>query len=98
MRNRIQLLAMAYVLAACWSCGPQSDQQYRLLSEGADWPAYGGGTSGNRYSPLNQIDTSNVGALEVAWQFDTGENTPEGGKGHEIQCQPIVVDGVVYAT
>lgn len=54
-----------------------------------DWPAYGGTVEQTRYSPLRQIDTSNVARLEVAWTYDTGET---GG----LQTQPIVVDGVLY--
>ncbi len=96
--NRIQLLVIAYLLLSIGGCRPKNEEQYRLLEVGSDWPVYGGGTSGNRYSPLEQIHAGNVAALEIAWQFDTGENTPQEGKGYEIQCQPIVVDGVVYAT
>ena len=55
------------------------------------WPALGGGPQGIRYSPLDQIDRTNVRQLEVAWTFDSGE---EGG----LQAAPIVVDGVVYTT
>ncbi len=57
---------------------------------GRDWPAYGGGPAGLRYSPLRQIDRSNVSRLKVAWSFDT-----EDGAG-DPQTQPIMVHGVVY--
>ena len=30
------------------------------IETGKDWPAYGGNKAGNRYSPLNQINTGNV--------------------------------------
>ncbi|MES1260093.1 MAG: PQQ-binding-like beta-propeller repeat protein, partial [Acidobacteriota bacterium] len=56
----------------------------------ADWPAYGGGPAGTRYSPLKQIDRSNVSKLEVAWTYDTAD-----GPG-DPQTQPIVVNGVLY--
>ncbi len=63
----------------------------------ADWPNYGGNPAGNRYSPLTQINVQTVSKLELAWTFDTGENKdPE--KGMDIQCQPIVIDGVLYGT
>ncbi len=65
---------------------------------GVDWPGYGGNKAGNRYSPLDQIDTGNVGRLGLAWTYDTGENTDSTGRGHEIQCQPIVVNGILYGT
>jgi quinoprotein glucose dehydrogenase len=65
---------------------------------GVDWPNYGGNRAGNRYSPLDQVDLTNVAHLKVAWTYDTGENTDSTGRGHEIQCQPIVVDGILYGT
>ena len=53
-----------------------------------DWPRYGG-TAGDHYSRLAQINRENVSHLEVAWQFDTGE---AGG----LQSSPIIVGGVLY--
>ena len=57
-----------------------------------DWPAYGGNAAGTRFSPLNQIDKTNVGRLQIAWQFDSKE-----GPVTRFQAQPIVVDGIVYS-
>jgi quinoprotein glucose dehydrogenase len=54
-----------------------------------DWREYGG-HQGTRYSPLTQIDRTNVANLEVAWTYDTGET---GG----LQTQPLMVGGLVYA-
>jgi len=54
-----------------------------------DWPAYGGGPANIHYSPLAQINRSNVKQLEIAWTFDTGE---QGG----LQTSPIIVGGVLY--
>src|SRR5436305_11308027 len=56
----------------------------------ADWPGYGGGPAGIRYSTLKQIDRSNVAKLQVAWSYDTAD-----GPG-DPQTQPIVVKGVLY--
>lgn len=63
-----------------------------------DWPAYGGNKAGNRYSDLTQINTGNVHQLQPAWSFDTGENNDSTKRGMDIQCQPIVVNGVLYGT
>lgn len=63
-----------------------------------DWPTYGGNNAGSRYSPLTQINTQNVNKLQLAWTFDTGENSDPAERGMDIQCQPIVVKGVLYAT
>jgi quinoprotein glucose dehydrogenase len=57
--------------------------------EQQDWPAYGGAPENNHYSPLAQINRSNVRQLAVAWSFDTEE---EGG----LQTTPLIVEGVLY--
>jgi quinoprotein glucose dehydrogenase len=44
----------------------------------SDWPRYARDLSGTRYSPLDQIDTANVGGLDTAWTFRL---RPEGGAG-----------------
>ena len=46
-----------------------------------------------RYSPLDQINRGNVSTLQQAWRFDSGDEY----EGSELQCNPIVVDGVMYA-
>ena len=60
----------------------------------ADWPHYGGSPEQTRYSPLAQIDRENVKHLKVAWTYDTGDAFD----GSEMQCQPVVAHGVLYAT
>jgi len=54
-----------------------------------DWPRYGGTPENDHYSRLAQINRENVGRLQVAWQFDTGE---PGG----LQTSPVIVNGVLY--
>ena len=55
----------------------------------ADWFVYGGNKSGQRYSPLTQINRSNVKQLKVAWTFDTQE---AGG----LQTHPLVIDRILF--
>jgi quinoprotein glucose dehydrogenase len=68
-----------------------SDKRQKLPKKNAghDWPIYGGTSENNHYSPLTQINRSNVQRLKVAWSFDTEE---PGG----LQTSPIVVEGVLY--
>ena len=54
----------------------------------------GGTPDNNRYSGLDQINRDNVGRLEVAWTYDTGDALDRS----EMQCNPLIVDGVLYAT
>lgn len=65
------------------------------LAAGADknWAVYGGGDQ-IRYSTLDQLNTANVKQLQVAWTFDTRDAFADS----EFQCNPLIVDGVLYAT
>lgn len=64
-------------------------QQPGPAARTVDWPVYGGQAAGDRYSPLTQIDRSNVSRMEVAWQFDSGEVG-------QIETSPIVVGRTLY--
>jgi quinoprotein glucose dehydrogenase len=55
------------------------------------WLRSHGNSAGTRYSSLKQIDTSNVGKLQVAWIYRSGD-----GKAN-IQCNPVIANGVMYA-
>lgn len=59
------------------------------------WATYAGTKDGNRYSSNNQITIDNVSRLEVAWTYTTGDKDPNNRS--EIQCNPIVVDNILYA-
>ena len=69
-------------------------------SADADWPTYNRDLAGTRYSPLDQIDASNVGSLEEVWsyRFHPEDGFIEGPSPAELfqQVTPIVVDGVMY--
>src|SRR5690606_26452408 len=71
-----------------------------IIPTGKDWPNYGGNNAGNRYSPLNQINTENVKNLKVAWMYDASEPVDPNSTGpqrvKQIQTQPIVVHGILY--
>lgn len=66
--------------------------------ESTDWARYGGNYAGNRYSPLDQINAGNISELEVAWMYNSADELEEGQRPRQIQCQPIMVDGVLYGT
>ena len=65
-------------------------------SSGSEWPCYGGNEAASRYSPLDQIDRSNVAGLGVAWTHHTGDHITRPAT--TIECTPIVVAGVMYLT
>ena len=86
LRNGALICAVIGSLVA--SCSPVQD-------ESVSWSGYGGDAKQIRYSPIAQLNASNVGKLEVAWTFHTGDTL---GPYSQLQCNPIVVDGVFYAT
>ncbi len=83
-----------YFLAAVMLAG-LSGKEIRV-DGGTDWPTYLGDKERTHFSPLRQIDTTNVGQLEAAWTFHCGNLKPNARS--QIQCSPIIVDGVLYAT
>ena len=64
-----------------------------MMRTGADWPAWGGTDSSQRYTPLTQINRDNVGQLERAWTFRTGD-LPEERWGAETT--PLKIGDTVY--
>ncbi|OLY92832.1 quinoprotein glucose dehydrogenase [Cnuella takakiae] len=62
----------------------------------AGWNSYGGSKEKIQYSSLSQVDTNNVQNLEVAWTYRTGDMDTVNNS--QIQCNPLVVDGVLYGT
>ena len=76
-----------------------------VSSYGADWPSYGGDNGSQKYSPLDQIDASNVGSLTTAWSWDSVDNATVANNVREenframpagFKATPIVIDGVMY--
>ena len=56
-----------------------------------EWITHGRTYAETRFSPLRQIDSTNVKNLGLAWSFDT--DTTRG-----LEATPIIVDGVMYTT
>ncbi len=61
------------------------------------WKIKGGTADGIQYSQLDQINKENVHQLKVAWSYQSGEADTINNR-TQIQCNPIVVDGVLYGT
>ena len=57
---------------------------------GDDWLTYGISQAETRFSPLTDINTTNVKNLNLAWSYDVGS----GGGGQE--ATPIVANGIIY--
>jgi alcohol dehydrogenase (cytochrome c) len=66
-------------------------QQDLLELAGKNWPSYNGDYSGQRYSSLRDINTTNVSQLRAAWVFHA-ENSSR------LEVTPVVSNGVMYIT
>ena len=78
-------------IAAILICAPAlAAAQGRTVN----WPVYGGSTDNIHYSTLDQITPANVARLQVAWTYQTRDEF----RGSEMQANPIVIDGILYAT
>ncbi len=86
--KRILTVGMAAVaLGLGASAGAEGGADYRA------WEGYLGGGDSSQYSSLDQIDKSNVGKLELAWEFDAGAL----GQGHYgFRYNPTIIEGVMY--
>jgi quinohemoprotein ethanol dehydrogenase len=61
-----------------------------------NWPTVGGNLRNERYSPLTQIDTSNVSQLKGVWR--THLNGSGVAAKYSAESQPVVYKGVIYVT
>jgi quinoprotein glucose dehydrogenase len=76
------------LLVALFSC--KSKKEYTT------WSHYKGSPESIHYSSLDEIDTTNVTQLQVAWVYHTGDGDTIHNS--QIQCNPIIVDSSVYGT
>ena len=56
-----------------------------------NWLTYSGDYSSHHYSPLSQINRTNVARLKLAWMYQIGSR-------QHFEATPLVVDGVMYLT
>jgi alcohol dehydrogenase (cytochrome c) len=88
----VAVAAAAVLLLA--GCG--SDGGSEMAGAGSDWSTNGGTMTNQRYSTLDEIDTSNVAQLKGVWR--THLNGSGVAAKYSGESQPIVQDGVIYIT
>src|SRR5690242_6650858 len=93
MKKRTISAIVMLLAFACWRMDAQVtfDRILRASNEPQNWLSYSGGYYSQRYSPLRQIDSSNVKKLELKWLL---QNQVAGA----WQSSPLVVDGIMYVT
>lgn len=91
--------ALALLMASCSGGGADNkatdttgiDGARIIKASGEEWLSYGRTYDEQRFSPLDQINTGNVGELGLAWYADL-----DTARGQE--ATPLVIDGKIYVT
>jgi quinoprotein glucose dehydrogenase len=99
-RNWVCGLSLAFGLAICMRPAVVRDATAPI----EEWPAYGNDAGSSRYSPLREIAKDNVGGLQVAWTYRTGDvsDSPGMWNGQKVwarstfEATPLLVDGTLY--
>jgi alcohol dehydrogenase (cytochrome c) len=79
------------LIASSASAQVTSERLTNAPAEPQQWLMYSGAYDGSRFTPLDQINKTNVQRLSLQWVFQTGVR----GR-HETT--PLVIDGVMYLT
>lgn len=91
------VLLLFFTLAGCSSSGPEQEPaQQETIEDNDGWRTYAGSKKGNRYSSNEQINTGNVAQLQEVWRYSTQDKDVDNHS--QIQCNPIMVDGILYGT
>ncbi|HSV71287.1 MAG TPA: PQQ-binding-like beta-propeller repeat protein [Methylibium sp.] len=85
-RRWLTTIAAGLVAAACTPSVARAENS----DAAGNWTQYHRDHRGWRYSPLDQVNASNVKRLRVAWIHQPGDIT------QGMQSTPLAVDGVIY--
>lgn len=86
--NKTTYLCFALCCSLMFACETRHEHQ--------TWSVYRADAANSAYSALRQINKENVDQLRVAWTYHTGDAEP--GNRSTIQCNPIIVNGLMYVT
>ena len=102
MAKRAWVLGISLVCWVGWWPSPAHAQHGATNGE---WRSYGGDLGSTKYSPLDQIDRTNFGQLEIAWRWQSVDGAldlealrqtrPEIGI-RSLKATPLMVGGVLY--
>lgn len=93
MKRVVQLIALGIfsvvVVAGLLQAQVGFDRLLRTDKEPQNWLTYSGSNTGQRYSPLTQINPGNVKNLEIQWIWQAKSL-------EKFEATALVVDGVLY--
>lgn len=92
LNKSILVVSIIWLTGLIIGCKPDVDS----VNIHRTWSFYKGDETSSSYTPLNEINLSNVSQLENAWTFQMSD-LAHGEAPVSSQCNPIIVDGVMYA-
>lgn len=93
MNKLLQFFVFIFIFLGISSCLEKENSKFIT---GKNWPFYLGDNLNSHYSPLSQINKTNVTELKVAWEYHTGDLSLK--ENTQIQCNPIIIDGILYGS
>ena len=87
--NSVRVALLAAAATAVAGVAGANDDVLQATADASNWATQLGNYQGHRYSALDEINTGNVGDLQVKWTFSTGVL-----RGHE--GGPLVVGDTMY--
>jgi PQQ-dependent dehydrogenase (methanol/ethanol family) len=93
---RSPLLAVVGIVLAAWTVGARQTRRVddgalkNAANNGEEWLTYGRDYAEQRYSPLTQINASNVNRLGLAWSYEVGTG------GGPQEATPLFANGTIY--
>ncbi|WP_336516448.1 PQQ-binding-like beta-propeller repeat protein [Pollutibacter soli] len=88
--TRIGFTKLTFMFALIGMMACKSNESER------SWSVYKGDERSSSYSSLNQINAANVSQLKQVWTFEMND-LPASAQAANNQCNPIIVDGIMYA-
>ena len=97
-RLALRAVPVAALLVAGLAVMPQLSGQStgQPSTANGEWPMYTADLRGSKYSPLDEVNSTNFSKLEVAWRFKTDNLGPRPET--KLEGTPIMVKGMLYAT
>src|SRR6201997_1857102 len=89
MRKLLLATGLGALAAFAAGSAAANDELNRMSQNPAEWAMPTGDYANTRYSKLKQINSTNVGKLQVAWTFSTGVL-----RGHE--GGPLIIGNIMY--
>ncbi|MBC7826534.1 MAG: pyrroloquinoline quinone-dependent dehydrogenase [Chitinophagaceae bacterium] len=90
----VKAVNLFLLLIVVLSCAGQ--QNIATGYAGKNWAAFAGDDSKSRYSTLTGINKQNVKELRPVWSYRSGDFSEDTKT--SMQCNPLVMDGIVYGT